>query len=246
MQTWRASRHHKHVLWPKDILANHFPQARILTYGYDGEMLRERSRIRELTSTMAYSTIACREDVAVNRPIIWVAHSLGGLLVKSVSYSRGALVLILTQMVSIQVLEHCWTCSKLDMNSEAASIFKATAGIIFLGTPHQATSSTSWLKHLTVTSGNLPPDSQEKMLKLSEEYQRDAVSFRNVLDQSNILIVSFYETKATSTKTGSVKVRESYFLLLSNLKNLGHRFAHSIESFPRASRLASRESQNYV
>lgn len=76
--------------WPRDLLAKDFPQARIYTYGYDSRITRffrgttSTSNIhdqgRGLNRAVASIRSKCR-----GRPLIFIAHSLGGLVVKSVS-----------------------------------------------------------------------------------------------------------------------------------------------------------------
>ncbi|KAM3549110.1 hypothetical protein ARSEF4850_009032, partial [Beauveria asiatica] len=83
-KTWTAR---NGVHWLRDLLPEDLPQARILCWGYDA------------------NTHAA--DRSTDRPIIFVAHSLGGLVLKS-----GA-------------------------NPEHKSIKLSTYGILFMGTPHQ-------------------------------------------------------------------------------------------------------------
>jgi hypothetical protein len=76
----------REVLWPRDFLPNALPTARVYTYGYD------YYKIQKLGHN---STVAIAEDLLRtvyterkggpnDRPIIWVVHSVGGLIVKSV------------------------------------------------------------------------------------------------------------------------------------------------------------------
>jgi hypothetical protein len=78
------------VYWPLDLLPSSCPNARILTFGYhtlvvDKKPLRLQDDIfahaRELLHELAHD----RESRGVRgRPILFVAHSTGGILVKEV------------------------------------------------------------------------------------------------------------------------------------------------------------------
>ncbi|EED20591.1 conserved hypothetical protein [Talaromyces stipitatus ATCC 10500] len=84
--------------WPKTLLPSELKRARILTFGYD----------------------AAREH-ASSRPLIFVAHSLGGLVCK-------------------QALLH----SRNSAETHLRGIFECTKGIIFMGTPHRGSWMANW------------------------------------------------------------------------------------------------------
>lgn len=74
------------VFWPRDFLAGDVPNARILTYGYHSEVTRgyasaSKSGIFALARNLLYKLQRERD---VGRPIIFVAHSLGGIITKEV------------------------------------------------------------------------------------------------------------------------------------------------------------------
>lgn len=74
----------KRVLWPRDLLPKDFPAARVLSFGYNGDIYRNDSvaGIRDLArSLLSYLSIK-RRGVDSNRPILFIAHCLGGLIVK--------------------------------------------------------------------------------------------------------------------------------------------------------------------
>lgn len=76
--------------WPEDLLSQDFPKARILTYGYDSKpshFQREAanfSNVRDLGQDLLQQLCSLRRD-CTTRPLLVVVHSLGGLVVKSVS-----------------------------------------------------------------------------------------------------------------------------------------------------------------
>ena len=80
--TWATAE----VCWPRDLLPQDGPNARVLTFGY-GALVRDETPllIKDLGKTLLESlTINRRHTKAAKRPLIFVAHSLGGIVVKSV------------------------------------------------------------------------------------------------------------------------------------------------------------------
>ena len=73
--------------WPKILLAQNLPQARLLTYGYDAYVVKKSvvstttllNHGINLLNDLTNDRDSCR---ASSRPIIFVAHSLGGLACK--------------------------------------------------------------------------------------------------------------------------------------------------------------------
>lgn len=81
-KTWTVS----DVCWPRDLLPKQVPSARVLTFGYS-PLLEEATPLSmsDLSKSLLGSlSINRRHDKAATRPLIFVAHSLGGVLVKSV------------------------------------------------------------------------------------------------------------------------------------------------------------------
>lgn len=82
-------------MWLRDFLPDYVPNARILTYGYDSTLLKNKSTasIREFSHNFlqalgAAGVGAAGVDAAgvreSPRPIIFIGHSLGGILIKEV------------------------------------------------------------------------------------------------------------------------------------------------------------------
>lgn len=80
------------IFWPKDLLPKDLPNCRICTWGYNVDL----NLIRRDTSTAtvfqhAKNLLSDLADARMSkaektRPLIFVAHSLGGIFVKDVSY----------------------------------------------------------------------------------------------------------------------------------------------------------------
>ncbi|KFZ25366.1 hypothetical protein V502_00151 [Pseudogymnoascus sp. VKM F-4520 (FW-2644)] len=114
-KTWTATGEDEP--WPKSLLPKDLLTARIITYGYDADVVNltrvaGHNTVREHATNLINDLAALRRD-AVGRPIIFVAHSLGGLV------CQDALLV----------------CN--NPNEEAQrDILSSTCGIAFLGTPH--------------------------------------------------------------------------------------------------------------
>ncbi|KAG8798296.1 hypothetical protein FRC16_007515 [Serendipita sp. 398] len=86
-QSWTAE---DGTMWLRDLLPNDFPNARILSYGYDADT---RSFAQTSTQTIFRHAEAFVEDLSQlrrtepKRPVIFLAHSLGGIILKKVGRS---------------------------------------------------------------------------------------------------------------------------------------------------------------
>jgi hypothetical protein len=106
------------VFWPRDLLKPDIPRARIMTFGYDTKITRgykatNQGNIFSHAGDMLYALEATRRQ-APDRDLVFIAHSLGGILVK-------------------EVLRR----SEADPDPSITKIFGASTGIFFFGTPHR-------------------------------------------------------------------------------------------------------------
>jgi hypothetical protein len=74
-------------LWLRDFLPLTVPTARVWSYGYDSEVLSQSVNEIDLEARSLLDRIqGAREDSGtLQKPIIFIAHSLGGIIVKKVS-----------------------------------------------------------------------------------------------------------------------------------------------------------------
>ncbi|KAL8767846.1 MAG: hypothetical protein Q9209_005738 [Squamulea sp. 1 TL-2023] len=117
------------VVWIKDLFLLHSPQSRILIYDYDRRaLLRPGTGIVDpllsLATTFLGELVAERTLTrAFRRPIVFLCHGFGGLLLKRAL-----------------ALSH----SRLGKSTEhLRSIYVSTYAILFVGTPHQGVSSSA-------------------------------------------------------------------------------------------------------
>jgi hypothetical protein len=107
--TWTADG----KLWLRDFLPRRLPRARILIFGYNSNVAFETSTAGVIEQAEnLLNRLKSRRANAPNRPLIFICHSLGGIVAK-------------------RALVH----SRLD--STYKSISNSTYGIAFFGTPHQ-------------------------------------------------------------------------------------------------------------
>ncbi|KAI5456651.1 hypothetical protein BGZ63DRAFT_395954 [Mariannaea sp. PMI_226] len=120
-KTWTAKTPAGQVYWLRDLLASDLPKARILSWGYDANVYSSSglSCVKLYDHALGLVSDLTRKRTLTNsskRPIIFIAHSLGGIILKSAlihsDAARGGALL------------------------KQRSIKLSTYGIIFMGTPH--------------------------------------------------------------------------------------------------------------
>ena len=121
--------------WPKAFLPPKLSKARILTYGYDAYVVRaspaSANRLIDHATNLLTKLTTNRDlDNASSRPLIFVAHSLGGLLCKET-------ILL----------------SRNNPEAHLCNIFDCVKGIIFMGTPHKGSWMADWAKIPTSAIG---------------------------------------------------------------------------------------------
>ncbi|KAK4141525.1 vegetative incompatibility protein HET-E-1 [Dichotomopilus funicola] len=124
--TWTAEG--QSTPWPKTLLPPKLEKARILTYGYDAYIVRKGvassnrliDHATNLLNDLTTDRACCN---APSRPIIFVVHSLGGLVCKQ------AILL-----------------SRNNPEIHLRGIFDCTIGIVFMGTPHRGAWMADWAK----------------------------------------------------------------------------------------------------
>ncbi|KAK4650756.1 hypothetical protein QC762_0113320 [Podospora pseudocomata] len=175
------------VYWPQDLLPKNLPHARVATFGYDtnirhrhvGPMLN-KSTIYDMAKDFLYRLEALRRSNS-SRPLLFIAHSLGGIMVKEA----------LRQAYNNQ-----------NRHIQLRQTFDSTIGILFFGTPHGGADPRGLvvgiIERLAKGLGfeanqhvlnTLLPDSECRQL-------RD--EFNPVLQDQNWIIYSFQEGLALS------------------------------------------------
>ena len=112
--------------WPSTLLPPRLGGARVLTHGYDADVARRSvasmnrliDHAMNLLNHLTTNRTLCG---ASSRPLIFVAHSLGGLVCKKA------------------ILR-----SRNNPEAHLRGVFECTKGIIFMGTPHRGSWMADW------------------------------------------------------------------------------------------------------
>ena len=183
------------VFWPKDLLPKEIPNIRIFTFGYDVDIAHfnpfagaaGQASVYQHSKTLLNDLADARESNDENkRPIIFVVHSLGGIVVKdALGQSRA---------------------ERTHLNR----ILPATVGVCFLRTPHRGSSTASLGKIAAEFSKALLRHPNSQVLRTLEvnstELERIGMQFAQILVDQRIKVHSFYEEYPTS----GVKVVQNF------------------------------------
>ena len=117
----------KGILWPSDLLPDDVAAVCIFTYGYDSHVSHgirgpaNRSNISQHGLTLLNAVSNERHD-CLDRSVIFIAHSLGGLLVKQTLVES----------------------EKAARDGQERYLHKTCKAVMFFGTPHRGSSDASW------------------------------------------------------------------------------------------------------
>ena len=171
------------VFWPRDLLPRAFPQARIVTWGYDVQIegfvadASQASIYHHAENLLADTVMLRRSDAAKLKPLIFIAHSLGGIVVKD------ALSLSGNESTGIN------------------AILPATIGVLFLGTPHHGSGAASLGRKAFEVSKLFFKKPNLQVLRgletNSEILERISRSFGQILSTGKIKVHSFREELPT-------------------------------------------------
>jgi hypothetical protein len=179
--------------WPFELVPDDFDNVRILTYGYDSHpshfykgstnQMTITQHSQKLLQQITNVRTKCR-----GRPIIFVAHSLGGILVKDMIIQSG----------------------KYEQQPKFLDVSKCTFAIIFFGTPHLGANAARYGEIVSNVVGSLPgglsvykevlrglkPDG-EKLSNVNADF--NDVLNKNIPAQEKVQIYSFQEGKPISS-----------------------------------------------
>ncbi|KAI8660068.1 NB-ARC domain-containing protein [Fusarium keratoplasticum] len=114
------------TFWPRELLPEVLPRARIMTYGYNANLWSDcgYGRIRTFADKLLADLDMKRGQERKSRPILFICHSMGGLVLKEDNNSKA---------ISI--------AKNRDFN---CSFLGAPIGIFFFATPHRGSDSAIW------------------------------------------------------------------------------------------------------
>ncbi|KAH6853874.1 hypothetical protein B0I37DRAFT_360527 [Chaetomium sp. MPI-CAGE-AT-0009] len=187
-QAWtHVSNEGKATAWPESFLGNLTPQARIIAYDYDVELgdfwsTEEDNRINDLADDISYEVRGVRtSSKTTDRPVIFIAHSIGGLLVENLLV-------------------------KAEEGRPAEKLFaKCVQRVALLGTPFHLDAAL-WAKtgdRFYRLAGGNPDGSLEDDLAKSEKLTEISNGFKTFLENSSLELAVFYEGKASTVSGGA-------------------------------------------
>ncbi|KAH6919120.1 hypothetical protein BKA70DRAFT_42271 [Coprinopsis sp. MPI-PUGE-AT-0042] len=168
-------------MWLRDALPERFPGARILLYGYNANTVSDVStgRLRTFGETFLERLLLEREhDAHRHKPLILVAHSMGGL-----------------------VLKQALTLGDTRADQRYHPLIQSVRAVTFFGTPHQGANGVTTGKLIAnlLTAVNL-----EARGDLLKELERNSTSlfdltsdFRQVVQRLGVVVYTMYEAKKT-------------------------------------------------
>ena len=211
------------VCWPRDLLPVTIPSGRVLTYGYDTNLRHVLGRplSRATVYDIAWDFLAVLEAerrTEPARPILFIAHSLGGIVVK-------------------EMLRRASGCQP--HQPHLCSVFDSTVGIVFFGTPHGGADPRGFLQHVAeilVKAAGMRVNDQivNTLLPSSERLRELRDEFGPIAYSQDWMLHSFQEGLGIKYLDGRkvviYKTTNTFFSIVFTLFRLS-RIRHPVSTF---------------
>ena len=196
--------HVRTVFWARDLLKDVLRKARILTYGYDSKISHHlgtqvnQNTILDLGQDLVTS-LEAKQRTHSKRPLIFVAHSLGGIVVKA-ALRRSA--------------------GHREYQPEFYDIYDSTTALIFFGTPHRGSDPRSLIRtvaEVVLRAAGYKPTEKliDGLLPTSEGLKGLREDFSKMVRTKGWKIHSFQEGRGMLALKGD-KVSQKLMLQLSH------------------------------
>jgi hypothetical protein len=184
------------TFWPADLLPQLCPQARISVYGYDTKVAGfskvNKDHVYQLGKNFLYQLGLYRTK---RIPIIFIAHSLGGIVLKEVR--RWDLI---THRQRTNMQAQALILAHDSPEEDLRSVLTTTCSIVFMGTPHRG--SKEWassgdkarkLASALLMSNN--PSLLETLGLKNGDLFRSADRFTQIWENSSFTVKTYQEGK---------------------------------------------------
>ncbi|KAH8897670.1 hypothetical protein GQ53DRAFT_837506 [Thozetella sp. PMI_491] len=181
---WIIHPEDQEVFWPRDLLPKILAHVRIFTWGYDVQVQNlfssaSKATVFQHAETLLLDVASVRTTPSErSRPIIFAAHSLGGIVVKEA------------------------LCVSQNESTFLKDILPVTTGVCFLGTPHKGSKIASIGKiAFSMARALALQDPNLKILRAlevqSDVLERIGRNFAQILGQGKLKVHSFREELKT-------------------------------------------------
>ncbi|PMD33669.1 hypothetical protein L207DRAFT_438320, partial [Hyaloscypha variabilis F] len=200
------------VYWPRELIQETIPNARVLTFGYDTHVRHvlgppvSRSTVYDIAWDFLVALEAERRHES-SRPILFIAHSLGGIVVK-------------------EMLRRSSSCHL--SQPQLQEVFESTIGIMFFGTPHGGADPRGFLQHVAekaIKAAGFTVNKQivDTLLPSAERLKELRDEFSPMAHQKGWIIHSFQEQIGVNLLSGHKVVEDvSSYLNFPTIETTEH------------------------
>ena len=190
------------IFWPALLLPKVVDKAQISTWGYDADIddlwsSASQNTVGQHATNLLSDMADMLESSEPTLPIIFVVHSLGGIIVKAVS----SVIYGLTHVRKLTILKAMNQSSETH-GTRLKIVIPDVIGIVFLGTPHRGSQSASIgrMAYQITTIATRQPNRKllRALEKNSDTLEQVGNSFLQTLEgHQKIQVYSFREEKET-------------------------------------------------
>ncbi|USP73041.1 hypothetical protein yc1106_00315 [Curvularia clavata] len=184
------------IFWPEDYLVSDIPNACVWTYGYNADVIGGIFQANNKNSISQHGqdlSVRLEREIGNEKPIVFVVHSLGGIILKDVGIWRYANA-DGTANLLIKAIRRSDT------------VRERTKLIVFLGTPHRGSTYANWGQIASKLARIALQDSNKKIVDTlevnNEVLDNIHEEFKRIVYKGGIKIHSFQEARGVTGVRG--------------------------------------------